>query len=180
MIGWAKRFIRMFPYHFMKISKRTFWSTRTTRSALMLQKVLGRLEPPEDAWQPGEGRVLPCHRSQKAWSSFSLAELLTSDNWTFLLFFNPWLNYLVNTILHKFYLVSYLVWPVKLCLKTHFSRKTALDNFEEILMNYRNWTRTCLSLRTCEPQEGWSRMSRPAPHQHSRDLPYTRSPGSPT
>lgn len=37
MIGWAKKFIRMFPYHFMKISKWTFWSTRTTtRSALML------------------------------------------------------------------------------------------------------------------------------------------------
>lgn len=73
--------------------------------------VVGRLEPPEDSWQPGEGRVLPCHRSQKAWSSFSLTELLTSDTWTFLLFSNPWLNYLVNSTLHKFYLGSYLAWP---------------------------------------------------------------------
>lgn len=50
----------------------------------------------------------------------------------------------------------------KLCIKAHFSGKIALDNFADILRNYINWTRTCLSLRTCESQEGLSLMPRQA------------------
>lgn len=78
------------------------------RNGLMLEKGLGSLELPEDTGQPGEGRALHGHRSQNALSSFSFAELwCLTDNWTFLLFFSPRVNYLVNTNLQK--LVSYSV-----------------------------------------------------------------------
>lgn len=66
----------------------------------------------------------------------------------------------------------------KLCIKAHFSRKVALDNFADIFMNYINWTRTCLSLRTCESQEGSSLMPRPALVPQMIPGPSQRSPPS--
>lgn len=80
------------------------------RNGLTLEKGLGSRNSPRtrDSLETVGRCMVTGHRMP----SFSFAELwCLTDNWTFLLFFSPRLNYLVNTNLQKLVFIFCLVWP---------------------------------------------------------------------